>query len=101
MGVPVSRNIIGLFFFFVFVGICWVRKLAVFAKTHVFADIMIVLMITVVSIYGFVKTSERGYNKFDMVKPFEPKFSDSLGFAIFAYEGIGLILPVQDITANK
>lgn len=52
-GIEVSRNIIGIFFFFLLTGICWIRKLAIFAKTNIFADIMILLMIVIVAIYGF------------------------------------------------
>jgi len=47
-----TKNWVAFFWFLIFVGICWVRKLTIFAKTHVFADVMIMLMLMVVVWYG-------------------------------------------------
>ena len=96
-----DRNVIAAFWFVVFASLAYVRKLAIFARTHVFADAMIMLMLAVVIIYGLQLVYVRGA-LFKEVPFFNPhQYSDSLGFSVFAYEGIGLILPVQDITADK
>lgn len=36
------------------------------------------------------------------VKAFNGKlFADAIGFSVYSFEGIGIIIPVKDITANK
>lgn len=33
--------------------------------------------------------------------PFYGRFSDAFGFSIYAFEGVGLVLPIQEITKDK
>jgi hypothetical protein len=74
-----------------------VRKIEVYAKFHVFANVMIAITIATVFIYGFI---ELGKDKPNIPKiPFSNVPGTAIGFSAYAYEGIGLVLPVQDITA--
>ena len=89
--------------FMSFIGftlLCFVRKIEVFASTHLFADIMIVLTLIIVVIYGAIEMTKNG-NQVSTV-PFinSDTYTDAIGFSVYCFEGIGVILPVQDITAN-
>jgi proton-coupled amino acid transporter len=76
-----------------------VRKIEIFAATHVFADLMILLALIILVVYGSINLSKNGRNT---GVPFinEKTFTDAIGFSVYAFEGIGMILPVQDITKN-
>lgn len=60
------------------------------------------ILITVITCvaFGAVNLSQEG-NRLHTVDTINPvTWSTAIGFAVYAYEGIGMILPVQDITAN-
>ena len=58
---------------------------------------MIAITIATVFIYGFI---ELGKDKPNIPKiPFSNVPGTAIGFSAYSYEGIGLVLPVQDITA--
>lgn len=59
-GVDINTKIFALIFFFVFVFLGWVRKIEVFAATHLFADIMIVLTLLTVIAYGCINIYHEG-----------------------------------------
>lgn len=60
---------------------------------------MIAITILSVFIYGFI---EIGNGTSDVVPkvPFSNVPGTAIGFSAYSYEGIGLVLPVQDITAD-
>ena len=35
------------------------------------------------------------------IKPVDSLWADAIGFAVYTYEGIGVILPIQEVTADK
>jgi len=81
-----------------FTLLCLVRKIQVFAKFHVFANAMIVITVLVVIAYGIKEIGE------DDVKTPVPainQFGSAIGFSAYSFEGIGLILPVEEITQDK
>uniref|UniRef100_A0A7S3G106 Amino acid transporter transmembrane domain-containing protein n=1 Tax=Strombidium rassoulzadegani TaxID=1082188 RepID=A0A7S3G106_9SPIT len=86
--------------FVIFTLLCFVRKIEIFAVTHLFADIMIVLTLIVVVIYGARELAEKGsqIKTVDFIN--SQTYADAIGFSVYCFEGIGVILPVQDITAN-
>lgn len=85
-----------------------VRKIQVFAKFHVFGDIMVAVTVITCMAYATADVSKEGWTP---DYPGEtghglPAFNSKLwpnciGFAVYAFEGIGVILPIQDITADK
>ena len=97
--IHVSRSVFGLCCLLLFSCLAYVRKLEVFASTHVFADIMIALTLVAVVYYGSTEMHSNG-NRLSEIPLINSKFYDSFGFAIFAFEGIGTVLPIQDITAK-
>jgi amino acid permease len=51
-GVNVDTQIIALACFFLFSLLCYIRKIEIFAATHVFADFMIVIALITISFYA-------------------------------------------------
>merc|ERR1719469_1609447 len=84
----------------IYVPLVLVRKIEVFAYTHVFGDIMII--ITLVVIFGYAGAS-LGNNGVQMqgIKPVGTLWADAIGFSVYSYEGIGVILPIREVTADK
>jgi amino acid permease len=88
----------GLLCAIIYIPLCWVRKIAIFNATHLFADIIIVIMITAQVIYAGIYASKHGIGK--GLEPINTKvYLEMVGFAVYSYEGIGVVLPVSEITA--
>lgn len=87
--------------FFIFAGLCFVRKIEIFASTHVFANVMIcVTMLYVIVEGGFDIKNKGDFTLGGGTPPVASTFATAIGFSIYSYEGIGIVLPVQDVTAN-
>lgn len=84
----------------VFTLLCWVRKIEIFAQTHVFADIMILIMLIYVIIMGGLYLKDRGQPEKKVPPIVGSGWATGFGFSIYSFEGIGIILPVQDVTRN-
>lgn len=84
----------------IYVPLVMVRKIEVFAATHVFADAMIVITLIIIFAYAGMDISKYG-TKFDSIKPVGDLWADAIGFSVYTYEGIGVILPIQEVTADK
>ena len=62
---------------------------------------MIVVALVTIIAYGSQKMINEGTTQIDTIPFMNSKtYSDAIGFSVYAFEGIGIILPVQDITAN-
>jgi len=100
-GLDIDRNYFAILCLVMWSLLCYVRKIEIFSSTHVFADIMIVLTIVIIMIYGCIQWSDNGHSMVSTVPFFNPvTYSDAIGFALYSYEGIGVILPIQDITRD-
>jgi proton-coupled amino acid transporter len=100
-GIDLDRNYYAMGCIFLFAALCFVRRIEVFAITHVFADLMIVLALIILVTYGCLHIKENGGRHTDVPFINEKTFTDAIGFSVYAFEGIGMILPVQDITKNQ
>lgn len=79
----------------------FVRRIQVFAATHIFADAMIAITIIIIVASGVHKFNSHG-SLLSHVEWMNPeKFDFSFGIALMAFEGVGVVIPVQDITENK
>ena len=84
----------------IFTLLAWVRKQELFAKTHTFGVLMLIITVCVIMGYGGkeVKVSGWQLENYPMITW---SFTDAIGFSITAFEGVPLIIPVYDITDNK
>ena len=84
------------FSFFMFTFLCLVRKIEKFAFTHLFADVLIVVTLTVIVVLGCIKWKDDGDQisnpGIHFINP--TSWYDAIGFSVYSYEGIGVILPV-------
>ena len=97
----VEPNNIAIGLFFMFTLLCYVRKLQIFASTHVFADLIVVVTIVIIIIFASMNISRRG--SMTMTVPFlnSYSFTDAIGFSVYCYEGIGVVLPIQDVCRDQ
>lgn len=75
--------------------ITFVDGIDIFAKTHNFANAMIVLTISLVVYQGVAIMNTRGSRLETVNMINQDNMSEAIGFSIFCYEGIGIIIPVQ------
>jgi len=78
-----------------------VRKIQTFSKFHLFGDIMIFLTVFTCMGYATASVVNNGWLDKDLPLFNSQLWPNSIGFAIYSFEGIGVILPIQDITADK
>ena len=84
----------------IYVPLVMVRKIEVFAVTHAFGDAMIIITLFVLFGYAGASLANNG-PKFDRIDPIGPLWADAIGFSVYTYEGIGVILPIREVTADK
>lgn len=83
----------------IFVPLVFVRKISVFATTHLFGDIMIIITIVVLCVYAGIDIGDRGGFDTEGVAFLNTTlWPDAIGFSVYAFEGIGVILPVLEVT---
>ena len=58
---------------------------------------MVLVTITVVIVLGTMELQKNG-SRLDEIKLIENTYADALSYSVYLYEGIGLILPIQDVT---
>ena len=89
------------FWFFLYSPLTWVRRLQYFAKYHLLADIAIITTIFIIIIY----TGLELYKEKKFAEDITPFNSDTylifMGTAIYAFEGVGIVLPIKDIAKNQ
>lgn len=80
----------------------YVRKIEVFAPTHIFADIMIIVTIIVISVYAGIEIHDNKGITTAGVQFINPTtWFDAIGFSVYCFEGIGVILPIMEVTERK
>ena len=84
----------------IYIPLVMVRKIEVFAVTHLFGDILIIVTLIVIFGYAGSDLSKKGV-QMDGIKPVDNLWADAIGFSVYTYEGIGVILPIQEVTADK
>jgi len=83
-----------------YIPLVMVRKIEVFAATHLFADVMIIISIVTIFVYAGIDIANDGPN-FSEVGPVDNLWATAIGFSVYTYEGIGVILPIREVTADK
>jgi len=84
---------------FVLVPLAWIRNISKLGPAALLADVCILIGVTYIYQYDFSVLSSQGIHK--TVVLFNPeKYTLMIGAAIFTFEGIGLILPIQSSMAK-
>lgn len=86
--------------FLVYTPLCYVRKIEKFSSFHIFADVVIAITVVVIIGYASDSLAVNGPGN-DIVFINTSTFLDMIGFAVYSYEGVGIMLPVREITLHK
>lgn len=89
--------VFGFVLLVIYTPLCWIRKIEILAPTHIFADIMIVVTLVTLCIYAGMYIQEHGFAK-DVPAIKGDTFLDAIGSSVYAYEGIGVVLPIYEVT---
>jgi solute carrier family 36 (proton-coupled amino acid transporter) len=86
----------------VYIPLVWPRRIDKFAKTHVFADFMIFITLVACITYATIHDVHNQGFTTEGFQAFNTAFwPDAIGFSVYAFEGIGIILPVYEVTVSK
>ena len=80
---------------FIYIPLAWVRRIKHFSVTSLIADVFILLGLAYIFFFDFFRISTKGIAK-DIVWINMESFPLFVGTAMFAFEGICLILPIAD-----
>jgi proton-coupled amino acid transporter len=88
--------------FFIYLPLVMIRKIETFAKFHVFGDVMIWVTLIAVMIFAGIKDANEGWGTSKDNIAFNSKlWPNTIGFAVYSFEGVGVIIPVYEITTEK
>jgi solute carrier family 36 (proton-coupled amino acid transporter) len=74
-----------------------VRKIEKFAWTHLLADALILLTTVVILVYALIHLSKKGWGEgVELIN--SQTWLTMIGSAVYSYEGIGVILPLLEVT---
>ena len=79
--------------------ICLVRRIEKFAFTHAIADVLIFVTAIMIIVFGFIKVKDHGWGT-DIKLFNDATWLSIIGSAIYYYEGIGVVLPIFEVTEN-
>ena len=85
----------------IYVPLVMVRKIEVFATTHLFGDLMIIITIVVVCTYAGINVKDDGWDAKGAQFINSTLWPDAIGFSVYAFEGIGVVLPIIEVTERK
>ncbi|KAK9771887.1 putative Vacuolar amino acid transporter 3 [Seiridium cardinale] len=96
---PISSVAIILFQLLVLIPLSWIRNISKLGPAALLADVFIMIGVTYIYYYDIGTLASEGMHK--TVVMFNPdQYTMMIGSAIFTFEGIGLILPIQSSMAK-
>ncbi|CDW89459.1 UNKNOWN [Stylonychia lemnae] len=92
-----SRIYIGIIAFFVMTPLSYVRQVQKFAIFYIFADVLILVTVVTIIAYSSQSVVDHGWGEGDELLN-KGAFLSMIGSSITAFEGIGIVIPLLDIT---
>eukprot|EP00164_Ancoracysta_twista_P011047 GFYU01016879.1.p1 GENE.GFYU01016879.1~~GFYU01016879.1.p1 ORF type:complete len:611 (+),score=113.17 GFYU01016879.1:98-1930(+) len=81
------------------IPLCWIRKLGKLAATNILADLFILFGLLYIYVYDVLQVSPE---RWQTVKYFNSEhFGVFIGTAVYTFEGIALVLPIQEAMEDK
>ena len=68
------------------------------AFTHLIGDVMVFVALTMVTVFAAKEVHANGFKEVPFVTS---NFPLALSYAVFAFEGVGVVLPIMEITENE
>lgn len=90
--------VFGLICFLILAPLCWVRKISTFSDYHILADISILLVLVIVVSFGILAAFNDGIHASEVKIVNTHSFLSFFGTAVYIFEGIGVVLPLYEIT---
>lgn len=73
------------------------RRIEKFAFTYLIADILILFTVIVILVYSSIDAHNDGFSK-DIKLFNEETWLTFIGSAVFSFEGIGVVIPILEVT---
>lgn len=84
----------GTFYIVIFSSLATVRNIARFNFAFIFGNLCLISSILIIIYYSVVKIDHDGINK-EVVALNPDSMMSMVGFSIFAFEGIGVLMPIM------
>lgn len=98
----VNKWIFGAIVFAIYVPLVWVRNMTKLASTHLFGDIMIILTVLFILGYAIEHVISKGHFNTKNEPAINTRlFPNAFGFSVFAFCGMGTVLPTYDVSGSK
>ena len=99
LGLDTNPWIYGCLVIAIYTPISWVRNIAKFSFSFMLGNFLILLAVLYVTTYCFMELSRQG-GIGEGVKFVNSDYLGALGYAVYCFEGIGIVMPVMQQSAS-